>query len=505
VPRNLGVLWAAHRADDRVVIIDLLDPDRPREVRYPEFEAACNAVAHAFTAAGLGVGDRFGLLSDNRLEYLEIFYGAMRAGIVPVPINGRVPKETVEWVVADSGCRLVFVDDAHRELCPDGARVIGIDGAGERSYAAFRQPHEDKGSFPVWDPPDDAVCFQPYTSGSTGRPKGVLLLHRAHVWVSKTISEVRDITTADRMVVAAPFYHKNAMNAVKSMLWAGGSMVILPRFGARGFLNVIGRYGITILSGVPTIYALMLQEQDLVKRTDLSSVRLITMGGAPASDPLIDAVAEAFPGAEIVQIYGITETGAALFGPHPEREPRPRHSLGWPIPGNAFRFIDGPSADEGMLLVKSPGMMLGYHNNPGETAKRLQDGWYHTGDVLRRDADGWFYFLDRADDMFVSAGNNIFPGEVEDMLERHPDIHQAAVVAVPDPVKHRLPVAFIVLREGARLSEDAVKKYALANAPAYQHPRRVIFVDALPLTGAGKIDRKSLTARAGELAAGGTA
>jgi acyl-CoA synthetase (AMP-forming)/AMP-acid ligase II len=494
---NLGNLCAAYRHETRTAVVDLVDAAQPREVDYATFDAACDAVARALTKAGLGVGDRFGLLSYNRLEFLEIFYGAMRAGIVPVPINIQLPKATVEWIAGDSAVRLMFSDDAHRALCPQGVRVIGIEDGGPQGYQRFKDP----GRFDLFVPPDDAVAFQPYTSGSTGRPKGVLLSHKAHVWVSKTIARDRRIAPRDRMMVASPLYHKNAMNAVKSVLVSGASMVLMPRFDARAYLAAIGRYGATTLSGVPTMYAMLLRERDLIAGGDYSQVRLLTLGGAPASDPLIDALAAAFPKAEIVQILGITETSAAIFGAHPEGRQRPPHSVGWPLPGNEIRLVGGGMPDIGVLHVKSPGMMLGYHNNPQETAQRLKDGWFDTGDIVRRDAQGWYFFVDRADDMFVSGGHNIFPGEVEDLLERHPGIHQAAVVAVPDELKHRLPCAFVTRHMGATLSEDEVKRYVLDNAPPYMHPRRVFFVAELPLTGAGKIDRKALEAKARELSA----
>jgi long-chain acyl-CoA synthetase len=494
---NLGELLAAHRDVRRTAIIDLHDPDAPREVNYPTFDAACKAVVRGMTKAGLSVGDRFGLISSNRLEFLEIFFGAMRAGIVPVPINVQLPRATVEWIIQDSKIDLVFCDQEHLSLCPVNVRVVNIDDWQRGGYEAFK----DYGEFTTATLADDAVAFQPYTSGSTGRPKGVLLSHKAHVWVSQTIARDRKISPNDRMIVAAPLYHKNAMNAVKSVLVAGGSMILLARFQARAYLKALDKYRATTLSGVPTIYALLLKERDLIEQADLSQVRLLTLGGAPASDALIDALAEKFINAEIIQIFGITETSAALFGPHPDGKERPRHSVGWPISGNEFRLEGGETPDVGVLFVRSPGMMLGYYNNPEETGRRLKDGWFETGDVLRRDAEGWYYFLDRADDMFVSSGNNVFPGQVEGVLERHPDIHQAAVVPVPDEIKHRLPYAFVVPREGASLTEDAVKSHVLANAAPYMHPRRVIFMPELPLTGAGKIDRKALTKKAAEIAA----
>jgi acyl-CoA synthetase (AMP-forming)/AMP-acid ligase II len=289
------------------------------------------------------------------------------------------------------------------------------------------------------------------------------------------------------------------MNSIKCVLVGGSAVVLMRKFDARRYIDAFNRYRVTVVSGVPTIFAMFLQQRDMLEGKDFSFVRLATMGGAPASDALIDSVAELFPKAEIVCIFGITETSAALFGAHPQGRPRPRHSIGWPIKGNEFKLVGGDDDNFGILQVKGPGMMNGYHNNPAEMEKRLKDGWFNTGDVLRRDAEGWYYFVGRSDDMFVSSGHNIYPGDVELMLERHPDIDQAIVVPVPDEIKHRIPYAFIVKRGGSDLSEEDVKAHALKNAPPYQYPRKVVFVPSLPLNGVGKIDRKGLEARARDL------
>ncbi|MEK7948492.1 class I adenylate-forming enzyme family protein [Pigmentiphaga sp. YJ18] len=494
--KNLGCIGSEFRNDARPAVIDLSDPDHPREVDYPTFHASCDAMARGLRRHGLAPGERIGILCSNRLEFLEIFFGAMRAGIIPVPIGILQPKATVEWVVRDAQVRLVFCDGALRMNLPDDVPCVDVDADGQRPYEAFKDP----GPFEPYAPAYDDVAFQPYTSGSTGRPKGALLSHRAHTWVAETISHDRGFCATDRMIVAAPLYHKHAMNSIKCVLVGGSAVILMRKFEPRRYIEAITRHRVTVLSGVPTIFAMILQQRDLIEGQDYSFVRLATMGGAPASDVLIDEVARMFPRAEIVTIFGTTETSAALFGPHPQGKPRPRHSVGWPVSGNRFRLVgDAGDGDFGTLYVQGPGMMNGYYNNPEEMARRMKDGWFDTGDVLRRDADGWYYFVGRADDMFVSSGHNIYPGDVELMLERHPDIDQAIVVPVPDEIKHRIPYAFIVKRAGSPLTAEAVKAHSLENAPPYQYPRRVIFVDALPLNGVGKIDRKALEAQAREL------
>jgi len=183
-----------------------------------------------------------------------------------------------------------------------------------------------------------------------------------------------------------------------------------------------------------------------------------------------------------------------MFANHPEGKPRPATSIGYPLEGCEIRLDPGP--DEGVLLTRNPGVMAAYHNLPEETARRLEDGWFDTGDVCRRDADGFYYFVGRTDDMFVCGGENVYPGDVESTLERHPDVLQAAVLPVDHALKGQVPVAFVVARPSAGLTEQAVKEWALAHGPAYQHPRRVFLVAELPLAGTNKIDRAALKARA---------
>ena len=215
------------------------------------------------------------------------------------------------------------------------------------------------------------------------------------------------------------------------------------------------------------------------------------------SGPLIS-----FHNAVITNGYGTTEAGPIVFTTHPDVRPAPELSVGVAHPHVRLRLVDGANGNpsEGVLQMRCPALMNGYHNLPEATAKALtEDGFYITDDVFRRDADGFYYFIGRADDMFVSGGENIYPGEIEAMLERHPDIHQAVVVPVDDELKFKKPVAFVVTRPGAAPSEAAVQQFALANAAPYLHPRRVWFVPEMPLAGTNKIDRQALARRAAEL------
>jgi long-chain acyl-CoA synthetase len=488
---NVGTLLARHAGRGLTAIVDLARPETPREIGYEALDAGCDAVAGALAARGLEPGDRVGILALNRPEYVEALFGTMRAGCVPVPLNVKLPAETLAFIARDAGLRLLFADAGHRAVAPADVPIIDFD----TSYGEFVKP----GRFTAHVPHPHDLCLQPYTSGSTGRPKGVLLDHAGQVWQIPTLVRARSLTPADRILVAAPLYHKNALVWAKVGLAAGAALVLLARFDARLYVEAIGRYRVTTLSGVPTMFQLILREREALETIDRTSVRRIGVGSAPASPALFEALARTFPSAVATNGYGVTEGGPVMFASHPDGRARPLGSIGYPLEGAEVRLI-GDRADEGVLHTRNPGVMLGYHNLPEETARRLRDGWFDTGDICRRDADGFYYFVGRVDDMFVCGGENIYPGEVEAMLERHPDIVQAAVIPVEHELKGQVPVAFVVPRPGARLGEQDVKAWALAHGPAYQHPRRVLVVTELPLAGTNKIDRAALKARAAQRA-----
>ena len=489
-PGNLGVLFAEHAGEERTAIVDLYESERPREVSYRELDALCNAVARGLVRAGLAAGDRLAIVSLNRHEFVATVLGAMRAGVVPVPINVKLAAQTVEYIVRDAGAKLAFVEAAFKRLCPPHLRIVEFGASGDAGFARFLDP----GDFKPFEPTPDSVAIQPYTSGSTGRPKGVLLTHYGQNWSRRILAHTRGTTLNDVILVAAPLYHKNALNAIKQGLTAGAMLPLLPQFTVERYVDAIGRYHATVISGVPTMMSMVLARGDLLARTDTSSVRTVMMGSAPSSAQLLSELRKTFPNAEALVVYGVTEGGPVPLGPHPEGKPRPPGSIGYPYPGTEARLVGGADASEGELVLRNPGVLLGYHNLPQETAKRIRDGWYYTGDVCRRDADGFYYFVGRTDDMFVSGGENIFPIEVESLLERHPAVHQAYVMPFEHEMKGQVPYAFIVLRAGVRAGEDEIKQFALANGPAYQHPRRIFFLDHLPLAGTNKVDQKALRA-----------
>jgi acyl-CoA synthetase (AMP-forming)/AMP-acid ligase II len=492
---NLGDLVRRDRDQGKLAIVDLGGEDGERRITYAELDRMAMGVARGLVARGLVRGERVAILSANRTEYLAAYYGIMRAGLVAVPLNYRFPAATIDFILRDCGARLVFCDPPRRAQCPPEWPLVCFGSPDKDGFSAFLDP----GPFEAVVARTDEPAMYLYTSGSTGTPKGVVLSHQSHTWVVETRLEGQDFS-AHRFLIAAPLYHMNALALSKLVCAAHTTMVLLPQFTARSYIEAIARHRCTWLTAVPPMIAMMLREHELVARTDLTSVQFVRMGSAPVSQSLMAALHRALPQAKVTNAYGTTEAGPVVFGPHPRGLTQPETSVGYPHPKVAVRLNDGSNreADQGELEMKCPAMMLGYHHRPDIPVPITADGFYRTGDVFRRDADGFYYFLGRTDDMFVSGGENIYPGDVERMLERHPAVAQACVVPIDDDIKGQKPVAFIIAKAGMAVDAEDIKRFALANAPPYQHPRFVWFVDRLPLSTTNKIDRAALKRLAAE-------
>jgi long-chain acyl-CoA synthetase len=489
---NLGDLIRRDLDQSQRALIDLGGPVSPRFFSYADLDHKANAVARGLLKRGLKPGQRIGILSANRAEYLFCHFGIMRAGLVSVPVNFKFPPALIEYVTRDADAALVFCDSARAEQLPADLPRIVFDDSGPNGFDHFLDP----GPFEAVRPgPKEPGMFL-YTSGSTGKPKGVVLSHQSHIWVSKTRLENNDFS-GQRFLIAAPLYHMNALSLANLSVIAHASIVMLPQFDAKNYIRAIEDYQCTWLTAVPPMIAMMLQEKELIAKTDLSTVRNLRMGSAPVSKSLMHSIREVLPNVKITNAYGTTEGGPVVFAPHPDGLAQPLLSVGYPHPAVQLRLVDG------VLQMKSPGVMLGYHRadsrEPKLASPFTDDGFYVTGDIFRVDEQGFYFFLGRADDMFVSGGENIYPSEVERLLETYPCVQQAAVLPLEDDIKGFKPAAFVVLKPGSDpITEDTLKQYCLQNAPAYQHPRWIWFVDALPLASTNKIDKARLKVMAAE-------
>jgi long-chain acyl-CoA synthetase len=502
---NLGYFFCdrPHARSARTAIVDL-SGDAVRTLSFRDLDARMERIARVLQDLALRPGERVALILGSRSEYVECFFGAMRAGLVPVPLNPKQPPAALEFMLRDAGCAGAVVDP---DAAPDaialvenlGLRAKVVLGRAGPSWTPYETAPPAAKLVPAVSP--DGIAFQSYTAGSTGRPKGVRLTHRGMLWSVRTTQENYPMAASEVGLVAVPLFHKNAMRGtIKPALYAGAKFVIMPRFEPQSFLEALARYRVTFSGGVPAIFSMLLNEQERIARLDLSSLRTFSIGSAVVPPELIDAIERTFAGVKVKESYGLTEAGGPLRPAH--GKPAPRGSCGTVSIGYEGKLVapDGTIAREGELWTRSPCVTDGYHNLPELTRERIVDGWLRTGDMFRVDDEGFYYFLGRTDDMFSCGGENIYPKEVENILYGHPAVRDACVVPIPHRLKGFVPAAAVVLNASNGSTPEDIKAFCLAHGPAYAHPRRIMLVDEMPLTGAGKIDRKRLQAELAALA-----
>ncbi|MBJ7221237.1 MULTISPECIES: class I adenylate-forming enzyme family protein [unclassified Brenneria] len=484
--RNLGVLFT-DVGDSQPPALIAADADRPaRVLGYAQLNRQADAIGRALLARGFLPGAKVAILALNSGEYVAALLGILRAGLVAVPINIKLPVGAIEHILRDSGARFLFGDDEQLARIASPPPHVSFSDDGLEAFY-------DWGPLTPWQARPDDVALLLYTSGSSGVPKGVVLSHDSHLWVVQTRLAARELHN-ERVLIAAPFYHMNALALILLSLASRVTAVILPQFSAPAYIRAIHRYRCSWLTAVPPMIAMMLREKALLAQSDLSCVRVVRMGSAPVGDSLISQINQLLPQARIINAYGTTEGGPVVFGPHPQGRPLPPLATGYPHPQVQLRLRaqDGQLSQCGVLELKSPALMLGYHQRPDIPSPFTPDGYYITGDVFRQDDAGFFTFIGRHDDMFVCGGENIYPSEVEQLLERHPAVQQACVVPVADEIKGEKPVAWVVLRAGQQTDSETLKAFTLQQGAAYLHPRHIWLVDRLPLAGTNKIDRNAL-------------
>jgi len=495
---NLGIFFdqATRNYPDNVAIIDLTETE-PRSYTYSELETEVRRAAQALAFVGLRKNERCVISIPNGITFLAAFLGALRIGAIPVPMNFRLGAETMQSIMRDARCRAIIGSPQDTATCCDIANKLDMeirlstDGArpGWDDYWSLVAKQPD---IRVVEPMAfDDIAFQPYTSGSTGTPKGIALTHGGMIWGIEHSQTYWPLSPLDRVIVAAPMFHKNAMRgSVKPSLRAGSSLVIMRNFDPRRYLQALADCKVTSCSGVPTMFAEMLRQTDLIESLDFSALKRISMGSAIVPPQLIKRLTDTFK-VSVRESFGLTEGGGAIRQPIDGRVP-PRGSVGLVAPELEVKLVT-PSGEEsqheGECLIRSPYVLREYVNLPELSRERIQDGWLRTGDILRRDADGFFYYVTRIDDMFVCGGENIYPKEVENLALKHPDVANVAVAPLTHDTKGFAPAAMVVLKAGRKVTEQDLQNFFAENGPAFAIPRAIMFVDSIPLNGAGKVDR----------------
>ena len=357
------------------------------------------------------------------------------------------------------------------------------------------RPSQVEGSIEV---PDDALALLIYTSGTTGRPKGVMLDHANLDAMCAMVIDEFSISKADHSLLILPLFHVNGIVAgTLSPLLAGGRVTVAGRFSPKDFWSRVEQSGATYFSAVPTIYT-MLADLPAEVTPDTSSVRYAVCGAAPASVELLDKFESRY-GIPIIEGYGLSE-GSCASTVNPLDGPRKPGTVGRPLPGQRIRIVDASGdqvadGEAGEVLIQGPNVMRGYLNRPEETAKTLVDGWLHTGDIGLLDDDGYLVLVDRAKDMIIRGGENIYPKEIEAVVYQLPQIAEAAVVGRANPIYGEEPVLFVALSSGAALEIDQIRAHLTQSLAKYKLPVEITILNELPKNPVGKFDKPSLRKR----------
>jgi fatty-acyl-CoA synthase len=479
---------------------------------------------------GLRRGDRVGILSENRVEYLDAFFGCIKAGLVLVNLGTRLTDSELLHVIRDSGLKVLLFSGQHRKRihaleCGSGAleRCVCFDGAGSRDDATVNsggcsdvrsfgeliaELPERNGWTPTRCAPDD-VCALIYTSGTTGKPKGVMLSHKMVGWNALNTVVSWQLCESDVTSVFTPLYHAAGFGVLMMPLFAVGGRVVLHRqFDADEVLATISKEGCTVVLGVPTVFKL-LAERSAFATADFASLRWTISGGAPLPRYLIDLYRAR--GVTLRQGFGMTEAGVNCFTMSNEEATSKAGSIGRPMLYHEARIVDDEGnpceiAEIGRLQMRGPHLFRGYFNNPQATAEAFDgEGWFDSGDLARVDEDGFFYIAGRKKEMFISGGINVYPAEIEAVLLSHPSVLDAAVVGVTDEKWGEAGVAFVITRHRASQASptDEIEAHLRQHLAPYKLPKRVEVVDELPRTPYGKVKKHELLATVQNLADAG--
>jgi benzoate-CoA ligase family protein len=474
------------------------------DVTYGELAERVNRCGNALIAAGLAPGQRMLMVVVDGPAFFYLFWGAIKAGVIPVPLNAILRAADYRVIIEDSGCAaIVYSPELAREVEPAIAASRADPGGGPLAIAIDDAPgglaaRIAAASTALATRPADATapCFWLYTSGSTGRPKGAVHRHRDMVVTSELFGRgVLGIAEGDVVFSAAKLFFAYGLgNAMTFPLWAGATSVLLDaRPTARNTLEVIERFRPSLYFGVPTLYASQLVEL-AGAQPDLSSLRLCVSAGEPLPADLFRRWRERTQ-LTILDGLGSTEVLNTFLSNRPD-DVRPGTS-GRPVPGYEVRILaadgsEAPPGEPGRLQVKGDSIAVCYWNHPEKTAQTMRGDWLDTGDTYLRDGDGYYQYCGRSDDMLKVGGLWCSPTEIEARLTDHPDVLEAAVAGIPDASGNIKPEAWIVLRGSAAASDalaDALMQHCKGHLAPYKFPRQVHFVAALPRTATGKVQR----------------
>lgn len=472
-----------------------------RDITYRELDERSNRVANGLLKLGVRKGDRVCILMDNSPEFYEAYFGIIKIGAIAGPVNCWWQTGEIQYLLNDSGAVVLFCDHAYRghvDKILDGTpalkHVIEREATDDR-FLKFEDLQALAAELAPVEIALDDVAMIVYTSGTTGNPKGVLLTHRNILTNSWQASLLANIDENDVIMCFLPLFHVNGLVITGTSPLSKGSQIILRRnFSASEFWECVAKYRVSIFSGVPTVYQILLNTPGF-EGVDVSSLRYGVCGAAPMPVEAIRKFEETF-NMIIIEGYGLTE-GTAGATANPIDGVRKIGSIGIPFAESEIRLLDEqdrevPQGEVGEICVKGDHVMKGYFNKPEETAQTLRGGWLHTGDMAYKDEEGYLFIVDRKKEMIIRGGENIYPKELEGIIYRHPQVMEVAVVGAPDPIYGEEVMACLVLHPGQALTDEAFKEWCRANMASYKVPKYVDIRTALPKNILGKILKKEL-------------
>lgn len=501
-PERLGIATHARRSPDRPALImnDVIVP-------YGELDRRTNALANALLQLGIEPGDRISILMHNSPEILQAWSAAGKIAVTPIALNYRFKEDELAYIVNDSECKLLIYGHEFEEvlgaakpkltvpsltyICSGGSPSPGVLDLHEVIMrAADTPPQVETGSHGV-------ASSLVYTSGTTGRPKGVFRKSKNRLNSLLGYAYNFESTYDDTHLVAGPLYHAAPYAWALFSLILGNTVVIMPRFDAEDFLRLIQEHRITTIWAVPTMLNRIVNlPAEVRNRYDTSSLRVMTVGGESFPFPLKKKAIEYFGESKVFEFFGATENSCVTYL-RPEDQLRKPGSCGKASMGNDIKLLDEnknevPVGEVGIMYTKSDFLLDGYYRNPKATEECYHNGYFTIGDMARVDEEGYYYIVDRAVDMIISGGVNIYPAEIEEVLYNHPDVYDVAVIGAPDPDWGERIVAYVVLKEKARATKEDIIDYVEQRLASYKKPKEVIFVDELPYTPSGKLLKRVL-------------
>ncbi len=495
---------------DKLAIIDAGRPGEPGYT-YTQLNERANRLANFLrNEVGVGKGDRVGIFARDSIEHLDLFFALNKLGAIHVAFNWRLhPQELARLCEDTTPKAIVYSDDfrltiANLQASPASASIthyLHLEGPGVADSRLFGDVRDGSPADPVTCETLEAedIAALLFTGGTTGLAKGAEISHRQIAW--NTLNTViHDVTHNDVYLNVFPMFHTGGLLVYTlPQVIFGGTTILTRQFDPAQVLDLIERYKVTVFGGVPTMYQMMTQAPNWAT-ANLTSLRFCTSGGAPLPVPLVQKYT-AEKGIRFKQGFGMTEFGPGIFALAPEDAIRKAGSIGRPNFFVDARIVDEenhplPPGEVGELVLKGPSYCSGYWGNPEASAAAVDaEGWFHTGDLATCDEDWYFFIVDRLKDMFISGGENVYPAEIEAALYRHPAVHMCAVVGLPDPKWGEVGLACVVRKPGAAVTGEELIAFLQNNLARYKVPRRVEFLDALPISAAGKILKRELRER----------